>query len=300
MAKKRYHKLTRTYRVLGFFFLLPAILVYTFFTVIPVFDSVILSFHKWNGFSRRSFIGLQNYIEAFTDATFIMAIKNSVYIGAVTTFFSVIIGVFLAWMLLFIPRKIGGVYRTVIFSPSMIPPVITALVFSFVYEPEMGILNNIFEFLNLGSLKTAWLTNKGTVINSITFVSCWKQIGLTMVLCFAGMQAIPLSLFECAAIEGATNFQIFRKIILPLIMPYIQISAIFALLGGLKIYDTVLALTDGGPGVYSMVMPMWIMEKTFFENQFGYGAGMAIIFVLIVLICVMIVRRLINATSYEL
>ncbi|MGD9201140.1 MAG: sugar ABC transporter permease [Chitinispirillia bacterium] len=300
MAKKKYHTITRTYRIIGFFFLLPAILIYSFFAVIPVFDNVILSFQKWNGFTDRSFIGIQNYIEAFKDTTFIIAIKNSVYIAAVSTFFSVIIGVILAWLLLFIPRKIGGFYRTIIFSPSMIPPVITALVFSFVYEPEVGILNNILEFLNMGSLKAAWLTNKGTVINCITFVSCWKQIGLTMVLCFAGMQAIPLSLFESASIEGATNFQIFGKIILPLIMPYIQISTIFALMAGLRIYDTVLALTDGGPGVFSIVMPMWIMEQTFVMNHYGYGAGMAIIYVVIVLIGVIIVRRLLNATSYEL
>jgi raffinose/stachyose/melibiose transport system permease protein len=300
MVKKRYETLTRTYRIVGFFFLLPAILLYSFFAVIPVFDSAILSFHKWNGFSRRSFIGFQNYIEAFKDPTFIIAIKNSVYIAAVSTFFSVIIGVILAWLLLFIHNRIGGVCRTVIFSPSMIPPVITALVFAFVYEPEVGILNNILEFLNLDSLKTAWLTNRGTVINCITFISCWRQIGLTMVLCFAGMQAIPASLIESASIEGANHFQIFRKIILPLIMPFVQISSIFALMAGLRIYDTVLALTQGGPGVYSIVMPLWIVRQTFMMNHYGYGAAMSIIFVLIVLAGAIIVRKLLHATSYEL
>ena len=300
MLKKKKYGLNRAYTIKGFLFLMPATLVYLFFAVIPFFDNLVLSFQKWNGFSARTFIGFDNYIKAFTDKTFLLAIKNSVYIGAVSSFFSVTVGVFLAWLLLYSPRKSGSLYRTILFSPAMIPAIITALVFSFVYEPEIGILNNLLGFLHLDGLKTAWLTNKSTVINSIMFVSLWKQIGLTMVLCFAGMQAISPSLLESARIEGASDFQIFRKIILPLIMTFIQLSAVFALMNGLKIYDSVLALTDGGPGVFSFVMPMWIMEQTFTHNKYGYGGAMSIIFVLIVLVGMVIVRRIIKGTSYEL
>lgn len=300
MLKNKRYGLNRTYIIKGFLFLLPAVLVYLFFAVIPFFDSVILSFQKWNGFNRRTFAGLENYLKVFKDSTFIVSMRNSVYIGFVSSFFSVSIGIILAWLLMFTPRRIGSFYRTVLFSPSMIPPIITALVFSFVYEPEFGILNNFLGFIGLDGLKTAWLTNKATVLNSITFVSLWKQIGLTMVICFAGMQAIPLSLIESAYMEGANDLLIFRKIILQLIKPFIQLSAVFALMHGLKIYDTVLALTDGGPGRFSFVMPMWIIKTTFTHNNYGLGAAMSIIFVLIVLCGLLIVRTLIKGTSYEL
>lgn len=300
MLKNKQNRLNRSYLIKGFLFLSPAIIVYLIFAVIPVFDNLILSFHEWNGFSARSFTGINNYLNAFKDKTFLITIKNSVYIGFVSSFFSVIVGVLLAWLLLYVSKKSGALYRTIIFSPSMIPAVITALVFSFVYEPETGILNKLLEFMHLGSLKTAWLTNRATVINCITFVSCWKQIGLTMVLCFAGMQAISPSLIESAYIDGASDFKIFRKIFLPLIMPFVQLSAIFALNAGLRIYDTVLALTEGRPGVFSMVMPMWIVQQTFIHNHYGYGAAMSVIFVLVVLSGVVLVKILVKGTSYEL
>ena len=301
MRERKPSGLKRTYIIKGLLFLLPAILFYLFFAVIPFVDNFVLSFQNWGGFNARTFAGLTNYVTAFTDDPwFLYAIRNSAYIGAVSSFFSVIVGVLLAWLLLYTSRGVGGVYRTILFSPSMIPAVITALVFAFVYEPEMGILNSLLEFLHLEGLQRAWLTNRSTALNSITFVLLWKQIGLTMVLCFAGMQAIPPSLLESAYIEGANDFQIFRKIILPLTMTFIQLSAVFALMSGLKVYDTVLALTNGGPGNYSTVMTMWILEKTFYHNRYGYGAALSMIFVAVILVAFTIVKQVVRGKSYEL
>lgn len=296
--KKR--SINRSYIMKGYLFLLPATLIYLIFAVVPVIDNIVLSFHRWNGFSARVFIGLRNYMDAFGDGTFLLSVKNSVYIGFVSSLVSVVVGVVLAWYLLYSPKRLGSVYRTILFSPSMIPPIITALVFSFVYEPEVGVLNNLLDALELDFLKAAWLTNKGIVVNSITFVSIWKQIGLTVVLTFAGMQAIPAHLIESAYLEGAGNLRIFKDILLPLTMPFIQLSAVFALMSGLKIYDTVLALTRGGPGTYSMVMPMWIIEQSFTHNHYGYGGSMSIIFVLIVLLAMLIVKSVVKGISYEL
>lgn len=284
----------------GILFLLPATLIYLYFAVIPFVDNFILSFQEWNGFSNRIWIGLTNYLKSFQDANFRLAIKNSVYLGIVSSIFSVVIGVFLAWLLLYVGKRSGGFFRTILFSPSMIPAVITALIFSFVYEPEIGILNQFLKLAGLGGMQKAWLTNRATVLNSLLFVSIWKQVGLTMVLCFAGMQAIPSSLLESARLEGASDWGVFVKIILPLIMSFVQLSAIFALMAGLKIYDTVLALTNGGPGKFSIVIPMLIMQNAFSFNRYGYGAAMSIIFVFIVLIGMIVTKRIIKGDSYEL
>lgn len=283
----------------GILFLTPAILVYSIFVVIPFFDNLLLSFQSWNGFGARSFVGIKNYRTSFEDLYFLLSIKNSVYLGVISSIISVIIGVFLAWLLLFVKREVGGFVRTVLFSPSMIPAVITALIFSFVYEPEFGILNTLLKFMGLGNLQQAWLTNSNTVLNCILFVSAWKQVGLTMVLCFAGMQSISISLIESAKLEGASDFVVFKKIIIPLTMSFIQLSAIFALMSGLKIYDTVLALTNGGPGKLTVVMPMWIMQNSFSFNHYGYGAAMSVIFVLIVLSGMLIMKSLVKGESYE-
>ncbi|WP_320128888.1 sugar ABC transporter permease [uncultured Sphaerochaeta sp.] len=300
MKKHGQSGLSKSYILKGYLFLVPATLVYLIFAVIPFFDNFILSFHSWTGFGDRVFTGLSNYINAFQDQNFLRAIWNSVYLGVISSIFSVIIGVLFAWLLLYISRRAGGVFRTILFSPSMIPAVITALIFSFVYEPEFGILNKILEAIGLGSLQHAWLTNRATVLNSIVFVSAWKQVGLTMVLCFAGMQGIPKALMESAFLEGASDWTMFRKIILPLTMSFVQLSAIFALMSGLKIYDTVLALTNGGPGKFSIVMPMWIMQNAFSFNHYGYGAAMSVIFVLIVLAGMIITKKIIRGDAYEL
>lgn len=295
--------LNRKYMMIGFVFLLPATLIYLIFAVIPFFDSFILSFHNWNGFSAREFVGFKNYISALTDKTFVTAIKNSVYLGVASSVVSVVLGVLLAWLLLYVGRRWGAAFRTVLFSPSMIPAVITALIFAFVFEPENGVLNGFLNALRgvfgREPVQTAWLTNKSTALYCILFVSAWKQVGLTMVLCFAGMQGLNLSLIESARLDGAGDFTVFRTIILPLIMPFVQLSAVFALMSGLKIYDTVVALTNGGPAKSTIVMPMWILENSFSFNKYGYGAAMSMIFVVIVLIGMIVARLVVRGDSYE-
>ena len=148
-SKRKMSNIEKKYMVAGFAFLTPAIVIYLIFAVIPFFDSFILSFQEWSGFGPRTFLGLKNYFSAFRDKTFLLAIRNSVYLGVASAFFSVIIGVLMAWLLLYVGKKWGGFFRTILFSPSMIPAVITALIFAFVYEPEIGILNNILGTLGL-------------------------------------------------------------------------------------------------------------------------------------------------------
>ncbi len=283
----------------GLLFLAPATVIYVIFAVWPFFDSLILSFHEWNGFSARTFVGLDNYIAAFKDRTFLLAIKNSVYLGVISSIISVIVGVLMAWLLLYVSRRWGAFFRTILFSPSMIPAVITGLIFAFVYEPEIGVLNNLLAAIGLESLEHAWLTDQSTALNCILFVSAWKQVGLTMVLCFAGMQGVDASLIESARLDGAGDWKIFKDILLPLTMPFVQLSAIFAMMSGLKIYDTVVALTGGGPAKSTTVMPLWILQNSFSFNKYGYGAAMSMIFVLIVLLGMIAVKAVVKGDTYE-
>lgn len=292
-------KLDRKYMLAGLLFLLPATAIYVIFAVWPFLDSFVLSFHDWNGYSAREFVGMGNYIAAFQDKTFLLAIRNSVYLGVLSSVVSVLVGLLMAWLLLYVGRRWGSFFRTILFSPSMIPAVITGLIFAFVYEPEIGILNNLFEAIGLGSLQNAWLTDKSTALNCILFVSAWKQVGLTMVLCFAGMQGVDISLIESARLDGASDVKIFKDILLPLIMPFVQLSAIFALMSGLKIYDTVVALTNGGPAKSTTVMPLWILQNSFSFNKYGYGAAMSMIFVLIVLLGMIVVKAVVKGDTYE-
>ena len=120
-----------------------------------------------------------------------------------------------------------------------------------------------------------------------------------MVLCFAGMQGVDISLIESARLDGASDWKIFKDILLPLIMPFVQLSAIFAMMSGLKIYDTVVALTNGGPAKSTTVMPLWILQNSFSFNKYGYGAAMSMIFVIIVLIGMVVVKAVVKGDTYE-
>lgn len=293
-VKNKRSRIEKKQMRIGFAFLAPAVIIYFIFAILPFFSSFFLSFQKWDGFSAKKWIGLSNYARAVSDATFQTAIRNSVYLGVISSIISVIIGVLCAWLLLYISAKWGGFFRTILFSPSMIPAVITGLIFSFVFEPEIGVLNNFLGFIGLKSLQHAWLTNQSTALNCILFVSAWKQVGLTMVLVFAGMQGIDQALVESSRLDGATDWQVFCHILLPLSRPFIQLSAIFALMSGLKIYDTVVALTNGGPGKATVVMPLWILQNSFSFNKYGYGAAMSMIFVLVVLAGYIAVKALIR------
>ena len=205
MSKTKRMTLEHQYRAAGFAFLAPAVIIYIIFAVYPFFDSLILSFQKWNGFSARQFVALDNYIKAFNDKTFLLAIRNSVYLGVTSSIISVVVGVLMAWLLLYVGRKWGGIFRTILFSPSMIPAVITGLVFAFVFEPDIGILNSLLHSVGLDALTKAWLTNKGTALNCILFVSAWKQVGLTMVLCFAGISVAKEKPAICVPVAFPEN-----------------------------------------------------------------------------------------------
>ena len=283
----------------GLLFMMPATALYVVFTVYPFFDSVILSVHEWNGYSDRVFAGMTNFARAFKDDVFAVSMKNSVYIGFLSALISVLVGILMAWLLLHVGRREGGLYRTILFSPNMIPPVITALLFAFVFNPEMGILNRLLDSVGLGSLQSAWLTNRRTVILCIIFVLSWKQFGLPMVLCFAAFQGIPNSLIESARLDGASDFVVLRRILLPMIRPVLELSAMFALMAGLKIFDTVVALTGGGPARISSVTPMWIIENAFGFNRFGYASSMSMLYVAVILLSLLLVKRLFKGETYE-
>jgi len=205
---------------------------------------------------------------------------------------------------------LAAVLGVVIFRAFRLPPMLGYLMVGVVIGPNMlAMVENSTRIQHLAEFGVVFLMfviglefslPKLRTMRRHVFGLGAMQVGLTMVLCFAGMQAISPSLLESARLEGAGDWAILRKIILPLIMSFVQLSAIFALMSGLKIYDTVLALTNGGPGKFSVVMPMWIMQNAFSFNQYGYGAAMSVIFVLIVLAGMLLTKRLIKGDSYEL
>ena len=289
----------RKYMMFGLVLLAPSVIIYFLFMAYPLGRTFYLSFTDWGGFGPAEISGIKNYIKIFSDKTFRLALINTVYFAVGSAVFSVLIGILMAWLNLFLRRYSGQVSRTVLFMPSVIAPTITGLLFLFIFTEDVGLLNNILRGIGLGKFATAWLTNAGTVKNAVLVQQTWRQFGLVMVLCYAGLQGVPTELIECARIDGATDWKILTKILLPLIKPQIELATMFTTLGGLKIYDSVVSLTGGGPARQTVVLPMWIIENAFTYSKFGYASAMCIAFILLVLIFTLILRRIFKGETYE-
>ncbi|WP_158602226.1 carbohydrate ABC transporter permease [Cohnella endophytica] len=292
-------KLNRTTTITGIAFLIPAVVMITFAIFIPTIWNFILSFQHWDGGSNRSWVGLDNYKEVFADKTAIISIKHSVYLSVTSTFVAVIVGVVLAVLIYRLGRKEGMVYRLILFIPSMMPLAIIGVLFTFIYNPEMGLLNQFLKLIGADSLATAWLEDKNTVLNAVVFVGIWRIAGLAMMLCFAAMQGIPISLLESSRLDGAGYFKQITQIIIPLIKPIVLLSFIFTLVMQFKTYDLVFVLTKGGPGNFSKTVPLHMIDTAFSFGEYGQSAAMGFLFAIIVTFFILLTNRLLRGESYE-
>ena len=290
VMQKKKKSVAYKYMIMGFVFLIPAIAVYLIFMGYPLWRTFYLSTTQWTGFGEATFVGFDNFVNLFKDKMFWDSLKNTLYFAVFSSIFSVIIGLVLAWLNMYMRRMEGQVFRTIMFSPAMIAPTITGLLFVFIFTEDIGLLNNLLRAIGVPDLATAWLTNISTAKPIIVIATIWRQFGLTMVLCYAGMQGVSNEILESAKLDGANHLQVFTRILIPLIKPQIEIATMFTMLGGLRIYDSVVALTAGGPARQTVVLPMWIIENAFTYSKFGYASAMSVVFVFVVLICIGILR----------
>ena len=290
VMQKKKKSVAYKYMIMGFVFLIPAIAVYLIFMGYPLWRTFYLSTTQWTGFGEATFVGFDNFVNLFKDKMFWDSLKNTLYFAVFSSIFSVIIGLVLAWLNMYMRRMEGQVFRTIMFSPAMIAPTITGLLFVFIFTEDIGLLNNLLRAIGVPDLATAWLTNISTAKPIIVIATIWRQFGLTMVLCYAGMQGVSNEILESAKLDGANHLQVFTRILIPLIKPQIEIATMFTMLGGLRIYDSVVALTAGGPARQTVVLPMWIIENAFTYSKFGYASAMSVVFIFVVLICIGILR----------
>ena len=208
-------------------------------------------------------------------------------------------GLFLAALVFKVYRKEGAFYRLMAFMPVMLPAAVVGLLFTFFYNSDMGLLNNLLRSIGLDNLTTAWLENKSTVMWCIALVNIWKMSGLTMMLSFAAMQMLPASIFESSKLEGASYPRQFFSLILPLIRPTVLMTAVYTLTVNFKSYDIVSVMTGGGPGTTSYVVPINMVKTAFNFGDFGYAAAQGVIITVIVILIVVLMNRVFKGEKYE-
>ena len=280
MTEKRKKKLN--------WFYLPAVVLMLAFIAYPLCNAIYLSFFNWNGYSvNKEFIGIQNYVAMFKDEIFISSLRNTLIYGFGCTILQQVIGLTLA---LFLNTKFKGrgIIRTVIYMPAMVSGLVMGYIMYFFFQFNGGVVNDILGFLGLSGYD--WLGNGTSAIAVIGFINTWQFVGVSMVIYLAGIQGVSQSYIEAATVDGANAWERFRYIILPLLVPALSSSVIYNLIGGLKLYDVIIALTDGGPARKTHSLATYIANRYFDAERAGYAAAIGVFSFVMIMIISMIVN----------
>lgn len=264
-------------------FYIPAIILFCGFVVYPFLQGIRLSFMNWNGYSQNmKFVGLKNYIRLFQDANVKTAFVNTLIYGVVSTIIQNILGLAYA-LFLNMNFKCRTIVRTIIYMPVMIAPLIMGYIMYFFFQYDGGAINDILIWL--GKEPIDFLVNSNAAISIIVIVNSLQFVGVAMVIYLAGLQNVPAMYYEAAMLDGANFWERFRHVTLPLLMPAISSSTILNLIGGLKLFDLVMALTSGGPGFSTHSLSTLVTNQYFSAQSAGYASAIGIIsFVLIMVI----------------
>lgn len=272
-------------------FYVPAIILFTIFIIIPFVKGVYLSFSNWNGYSQTyDMIGFENYVRMLTDQNVHKAFINTIIYGVGSTAIQNVLGLALALLL---NQKFRGraATRTLVYLPVMIAPLIMGYIMYFFFSFDNGALNDVLGLF--GKAPVDWLSNGTTGVAIMTIVNSLQFVGISMVIYLAGLQGIPDMYYEASAIDGVKAGQKFRYITLPLLMPAISSSVTINLIGGLKLFDIIMALTSGGPG-YDTHSLSTLVHRTYFGSEnAGYASAIGLVsFVLIMVLGNIVVKYL--------
>ena len=279
-------------------FLLPALILFLLFVIYPIFRSIYFSLFDWNGLGPAvDFVGLRNFKDILTDQVFLKATRNVLLI----IIFSVGLQLPLALALaVLVGRNLPGrgIFRTIFFMPYVLSEINVAIMWMLLYnpDPERGLLNAIVVLL--GGEPIGWLSDTNLVLVSIFIVLTWKYFGFHMLLYLAGLQNIPVEIEEAARIDGASDFQKFFYITLPLLGSTIRTSVYLSVLGSIQQFILVWIMTKGGPVNASEMLATYMYRFGFVRFQLGYGSAVAIYMFLICLIFSLVYQRLTRQPDY--
>ncbi|MCD9021515.1 carbohydrate ABC transporter permease [Cohnella silvisoli] len=256
-------------------FLVPALMFYLAFYLLPTLSSGYYSLTDWDGVKSR-FIGLDNYREMLNDRMIVASFRNTLLYTVGITVLQNGIGLLAALLLV---RKFRGVnaMRTMIFMPYIFSTLLIGYVWGFILEPNIGIVNNVLDALHLGELKQGWLSEPSLARWMIVLVTVWQCLGYSMVIFIAGLQGIPKDLYECGDLDGAIGWRRFWNITFPLIAPAFTINVILCLIGDLQLFNQIFALTGGGPGYSTESIATMIYHLGFGNGvRWGYGSALSV------------------------
>ena len=264
-------------------FYIPALVLFAVFVIYPLGKGVFLSLTNWNGYSQSyKMVGLSNYVRFFTDKNVWTSFFNTLVYGFGSTFLQNVLGLAFA-MLLNVKFRGRAVCRTVIYMPVMIASLIMGYIMYFFVKYDGGALNDIV--MALGFEAVDWMASGARSVVIMTIINSLQYVGVSMVIYLAGLQNIPSMYYEAAAMDGVGKWSQFKYITMPLLTPAISSAVVLNLIGGLKLFDIIMALTGGGPGYSSNSLSSLVHRTYFASENAGYASAIGLVaFVFIMLV----------------
>lgn len=251
-------------------------LYFLYILIVPLGTSIYYSLTRWKGVGDPKFLGLDNYVTLIHDKNFWLVTKNTFLLSIMCVIGQVGIALLIAFLMTIRRLRFKAFHRAVIFFPVVMAPVVVGYVWRFIYNSNYGLLNTFLTSIGKASWIKNWLDDSSIVLRSVAVPVIWQYIGLYMVLLMSAISAVPQEVYECAEIDGATGVKKSLYITLPLIWDTFKICIILCASGTMKIYDHLVALTNGGPGKASSSLALYCYDYTFKFGNFGVGAAIAV------------------------
>lgn len=275
--------------------MLPAIIIMLIFVYLPVVQNFYFSFFRWSSIDpSMKFIDVQNYVRILSDKIIVVALRNNVLYAVISVIFQVGISLVLAAILeaKMIKSSVSNTFRNILFMPAVLAITVVGITFQLIYSPNSGLLNQVLNAVGLQSLTQAWLGEETTAIYSIIAVSQWQWVGYDMILFVVAIQAIPEEMYEAASIDGATFWQKFWSITVPMVKETILVLATITVIGGFKVFDIIWVMTAGGPNNSSQTLGSYLYRVGFRNDEMGYASALATLLFFITLVLTVIQLRL--------
>lgn len=281
----------RLARLGPYLWVLPAVLVYAIFKLAPLVSGLYMALLRWDGIEEPRYIGLRNFQKILNDDLTIQVLLNNVEYAIGTVIGKIVLSLFLAIML---NQALRGrtFYRTSLFMPVVMSFVVIGILWRWLFNSEFGLINILLGSLGLDLLTQDWLGDTNIALRSLIIVDIWKWYGFHMVIFLAGLQSIPSELYEAAKIDGASVWQQFRYVTLPMLQPVMIVNVTLSLMGAFNVFDIPYVMTEGGPANSTNVMALHIYLRGFKFYRFGFSAALSYVLLVIVTVVAAIQLRL--------
>jgi multiple sugar transport system permease protein len=269
-------------------FAVPAAFIVAAVIVFPWLFTVFMSVHDWKVSGNVYFVGLTNYVHLLHDDRFLWAVVRTLYFTTAAVALPVLIGL---WAAICFARKfrLRSAARTAFILPMMATPVAIALVWTMMFHPQLGVLNYLLT--SVGLPPSSWVYSTNTVIPTLVMVETWQWTPLVMLIVLGGLSSLPIDPYEAAMIDGASGWQMFRYITLPLVWPFIVVAAVMRVIDALKAFDTIFVITNGGPGTASETINMMLYQTAFGYYDLGYASAMVVVFFALIMLVSMVLLK---------